>query len=179
MEIIIIEGNIDREIPESVKNIEGWGIDADPENNPTYPIKRTTGVDHERLNYMRPPQQNSKLEILHSNERPGVTTVFGTSSPPSGLSGKLRRYAFKFSEGSAAHWMTLILADRVNAVEGVIDDLRNGHFPNIIKERGWIAEWKYNRAATIKKLATGVAVTAAVISIILYKNRSRKIKPSN
>src|SRR5688572_33437649 len=90
------------------KHIPGWGIDADPENEPTYPMKHYTGADHDRLNYERAPQQPVNVEVLHSNERPGITRVFGASTPPSGWSGALRRYAFKFSEGSSAHWMTLI-----------------------------------------------------------------------
>jgi hypothetical protein len=36
---------------ENYKNIPGWGIDADPENEPTYPMKTYTGDDHKRSNY--------------------------------------------------------------------------------------------------------------------------------
>jgi hypothetical protein len=34
------ESNMDRSIAESYKDIPGWGIDADPQNNPTYPMKK-------------------------------------------------------------------------------------------------------------------------------------------
>lgn len=158
------------------QQINGWGIDANPKNNPTYPMKHYTGADHQRLNYTRPEQQKQNLEILHSNERPGLTSVFGTSSPPQGLSGMLRRYAFKFSEGSSAHWLTLILADRVNAVEGIIDDVKHGYVPNFFIERGWRAEWKYNRQQTIKKLVIGAAVTSAVVAILVYRNKNKKLQ---
>jgi hypothetical protein len=167
---------LDREIANSYKNIEGWGFDADPENNPTYPMKHRTGADHDRLNYERSVQQPVKEEILHSNERPGITRVFGTSIPPSGLSGMLRRYAFKYSEGSSAHWLTLMLADRINVVEGIVDDLKHGYIPNIFKERGWSAEWKYNRKGAIKSVATGVAITAAVVALIMYRNKRKKLQ---
>jgi hypothetical protein len=165
----------DRRIAESNKNIIGWGVDADPDNNPTYPMKRNTGADHDRLNYDRAPQQPQTMEILHSNERPGITTVFGTSVPPSGLSGFLRRYAFRFSEGSAAHWLTLLIADRVNVVEGLIDDMAHGHVPNIIEERGWTAEWKYNRQGVIKTAAIGLAIASAVAILIASRNRRRSL----
>lgn len=171
----LTESNIDRKIAGAEKNIPGWGIDANPENDPTYPMKHRTGADYQRLNYVRPPQQPVNEEVLHSNERPDITRVFGTSSPPTGLSGMLRRYAFKYSEGSSAHWMTLILADRVNMVEGIIDDLKRGHIPNIIKERGWTAEWKYNRKGVIKNAVIGVAVASALIAIWAYRRRSRKV----
>jgi hypothetical protein len=164
----------DREIADLHPDIEGWGIDANPQNNPTYPMKHYTGADHRRLNYPRHPQQSQQVEILKSNERPYVTSVFGTSTPPSGLSGMLRRYAFKFSEGSAGHWLTLLVADRVNVVEGIVDDLAHGTIPNIFKERGWTAEWKYNRKGAIRSLAIGVSVTAAIITIIALNRRSKR-----
>lgn len=152
-------------------HINGWGIDADPENEPTYPMKKYTGDDHRRLNYERPPQQPVDQEILHSNERPTVTAVFGTSTPPSGLSGKIRRYAFNFSEGSFGHWLPLILADRVNAIEGIVDDIKNGHFPNIIAERGWTAEWKYNKKGLLQTLIVGVILTTALIAVSTKRRR--------
>ncbi len=109
-----------------------------------------------------------------SPQRPGMSAVFGTSTPPSGLSGILRRYAFRFSEGNAVHWMTLLLADRINVAEGIIDDLRHGIVPNIFKERGWTAEWKYNRKGAIKTMAIGVGVAAAVITLIALNRNSNK-----
>jgi hypothetical protein len=154
-------------------HIKGWGIDADPENEPTYPMKHYNGHDHQRLNYERATQQPQTVEILHSNERPNITAVFGTSAPPSGLSGKLRRHAFKYSEGNWNHWLTLILADRINAVEGIVDDIKNGHFPNIIAERGWTAEWKYNRKNFIKNIAKGVGVTLVAFNILSALRKRR------
>lgn len=165
---------LDRKIAETNKNIPGWGIDADADNNPTYPMKRYTGADHDRLNYDRPPQQLQKVEVLRSIERPNITSVFGTSVPPSGLSGMLRRYAFKFSEGSAGHWLTLILADRINVIEGIVDDLAHGHVPNLIAERGWKAEWKFNRQGVIKNVAIGLAVTTAVVLLVASRNKNKK-----
>lgn len=170
-----IPSGIDRRIAESHKNIEGWGIDADPKNNPTYPMKNYTGADHDRLNYERAPQQIQREEILKSNERPSLTRVFGTSIPPSGLSGMLRRYAFRFSEGSSAHWMTLILADRINVVEGVVDDLAHGHIPNIFAERGWNAEWKYNRKNVVRNVAVGVAVVSVLVVLLANRNKNKKL----
>ncbi|GAB3035914.1 hypothetical protein [Spirosoma pulveris] len=143
-------------------HINGWGIDADPNNEPTYPLKNYTGDDHQRLNWERPPQQAQTVEILHSNERPNLTAVFGTSSPPSGLSGAIRRFAFRFSESEYGHWLPLLLADRVNVVEGIVDDLAHGHIPNIFAEKGWKADWKHNRAGLVQNVVIGVAATALV-----------------
>jgi hypothetical protein len=152
------------------KDIPGWGMDADPENEPTYPMKNYTGDDHNRINYERSVQQPTSVEILQSNERPSITAVFGTSVPPSGLSGIIRRYAFKHSEDRYRHWLPLILADRINVYEGIIDDLKRGHIPNIFAEKGWKAAWKYNTVRT----AINVATTAALTMIIIMSLRRRR-----
>jgi hypothetical protein len=162
-----------KNLPNEHAHIKGWGIDADRENEPTYPMKKFTGDDRRRLNYERPHQQSVDVEILQSNERPTISAVFGTSTPPRGLSGMIRRFAFRFSEGSWGHWLPLVLADRVNVVEGIVDDLKQGHVPNIMAERGWNAEWKYNRTGLIKKAMIGAAITMAVVAFITLKNRNR------
>jgi hypothetical protein len=138
-------------------------------------MKKYTGADYQRLSYERSVQQPLDVEVLHSNERPDVTRVFGTSSPPRGLSGMLRRFAFRFSEGSSAHWLTLILADRVNELEGIADDIRQGRIPNIARERGWTAEWKYNRKEVARKAIIGLAIAAAVTLVVVRKNKKRKM----
>lgn len=171
-----IESDIDRSIANSPKDIPGWGMDANPENDPTYPMKQATGADHERLNYEKPTQQPIDIEILHSIERPGITRIFGTSTPPRGLSGMIRRYAYKYSESTYAHWVPLVVADRVSVVEGYIDDLRHGIIPNPFAERGWQAEWKYNRKGVVKNLAIGVAVTAAVVVLLSRKKKGLNLR---
>jgi len=167
-----IESDIDRRIANSPKDIPGWGVDANPDNDPTYPMKNRNGADYERLNYEKPPQQPQNVEILQSIERPGISRVFGTSTPPAGLSGMIRRYAFRYSESTYAHWVPLVLADRVDVVQGIINDLRKGIVPNIWAERGWQAEWKYNRKGFVQKVAITIAVTAAVLALLSRKNKS-------
>ena len=166
-----IEADNDRRIANSPKDIPGWGIDADPDNDPTYPMKEWNGADHMRFNYEKPPQQPVDVEIFHSIERPGVTRVFGTSTPPKGLSGMIRRNAYKHSESTYAHWVPLVLADRIGVVEGYIDDLKHGIVPNPFAERGWKAEWKYNRKELMQNLAIGVAVATAVLIFSSQKNK--------
>jgi hypothetical protein len=155
-------------INEEYKSIPGWGMDADPENEPTYPMKDYTGDDHERINYERSPQQPLIVEILQSIERPTPSVVFGTSVPPSGLSGVIRRYAFKHSEDRYRHWIPLILADRINMCEGLLDDIKSGYVPNLIKERGWGVEWKYNRMKVLKK-AAAIIIAGIVFSACLKR----------
>lgn len=152
-------------------HIKGWGIDIDPENEPTYPMKTWTGEDHQRLNYERPTLQPPSTEVLHSNERPGLTAVFGTRQPPTGLSGAVRRLSFRYSEGKWWHWLGLLLADRINVVEGLVDDVRRGQTPDILAERGFPAEWKHNKAGFIRKVAIATAIGIGAIWL-LRKTRS-------
>ena len=148
-------------------------MDADPENEPTYPMKNYTGDDHKRLNWERPPQQEVNIEILKSNERPNITAVFGTASPPSGLSGVIRRQAFKYSESSYAHWLPLLLADRINVVEGVLQDLSEGTIPNIFVEKGWKSEVKHNQKALVKRLLIQTAVLGIVVVCLSQRNKRK------
>lgn len=164
-----------RNMANLTKDIPGWGMDADPENDPTYPMKHANGADHQRLSYQKAPQQPLDIEIFHSIERPGVTRVFGTSTPPAGLSGAIRRYAYKFSEANAVHWMTLILADRVDVIQGKINDIKHGVIPNPWIERGWKAEWKYNRSAFIGRAATTALLITAGIVLMSGKSKSRHL----
>jgi len=168
-----IEADRDRAIADSYKHIPGWGIDADPENDPTYPMKHWNGADHQRFNYKKPPQQPIDVEVLHSTERPGVSRVFGTSTPPTGVSGALRRFAFKYSESTYMHWVPLVLADRIAVIEGRIDDIKNGIFPNPIAERGWTGEWKYNKKGLLTNLAIGAAAATAFVLVMKQKNKKK------
>src|ERR687894_685362 len=155
--------------------IKGWGVDADPKNDPTYPMKKRNDGEHEGYSWERPPQQPASVEVLHSNERPNVSAAFGTSTPPAGLSGVIRRFAFKYSESSYGHWLPLMLADRVGVVEGVVEDLTHGRVPNIFAERGWKAEWKHNRTSLVTRVAVGaVLATAAVAYLSSGKSGSKK-----
>jgi hypothetical protein len=150
--------------PKDPSQVEGWGVDVNPKNDPTYPMKHRTDGEHAGYSWERPPQQPVNTEILRSIERPNVTSVFGTSTPPSGLSGVIRRIAFRYSESSYGHWLPLMLADRVGIVEGILDDLKHGHLPNVFAERGWKAEWRYNRTSLVWKVLVRVLLITAVIA---------------
>lgn len=149
--------------------IKGWGVDADSENDPTYPMqhRKEGSLKYERKNQSLQPIHQ---EVLHSNERPNVSAVFGTGPEPSGLSGKLRRFAFQHSENEYSHWLPLLLADRVDAIEGILDDIRKGKFPNIIVEKGWPAQWKYDRSGLIKKLAIYTAIGIGILLMTRKKD---------
>jgi hypothetical protein len=150
-------------------HIPGWGADLARENRPAVPKERTP-ARLPTLHWDAPSPQEAKVKIYHSVERPGITPVFGTSTPPSGLSGKMRDVAYKYSENDIRHWLMLLGADRVNVVEGLLDDLAHGHVPNFFAEMGGPAEWKYNRQGFIKK----ALIVGALVGTVVYLRRRRR-----
>lgn len=158
--------------PENYAHIKGWGTDLDPANRPAYPKERTPPrLDGVPLG--DPEQQPRKVEILMSDERPHMTPVFGTAQPPRGLSGRMRRFAFGFSENDLRHWLLLLLADRVDVGEGVVEDLSRGHVPRLYAEMGGRAELKHNPIGAARKAFAMVAVSTLVY-LCLRPRRPRR-----
>ena len=161
--------------PEKFKHIKGWGIDADPKNDPTYPMRQRITDQHEGYGeWERPTLQTEDIEVLHSNERPGLSAVFGTTTPPQGLSGMIRRMAFTKSENEYGHWLPLVLADRVSVVEGLLDDISKGIFPNILAEKGYKGKFKHDKAAAIYRIAVGTLLTVGTIMLLTGTGKKKK-----
>ena len=154
------------------QSVIGWGTDADRENDPTFPYRDRSRDEGLTKDWQRPPVQQSEVEILQSIEHVRRPAVFGTSTPPSGISGMIRRIAFRWSESNWIHWLLLMGADRINVVEGVVEDLARAKVPNIPSEMGVKAEWAHNKTG----LATKAAVTLAIGAGVLWFFQSRRHK---
>ncbi len=141
-------------------SVVGWGVDANPDNDPTYPQRDRSQDEGLTKDWQRPLQQESDVEILRSIEHVRTPAVFGTAVPPSGVSGMMRRAAFHWSESNWLHWLMLMGADRINVVEGVAQDLARGKFPNIPAEMGARSEWAHNKRGLVKKVAVVGALSA-------------------
>lgn len=155
--------------------IPGWGVDADPDNDPTYPYRERSKDDHSG-EWDRPTQQEPDVELLRSIEHKRLPAVFGSTIPPSGLSGVIRRAAFKYSESNWAHWLMLMGADRINVVEGVIQDLGKGRIPNIPAEMGVRSEYRHNKSGLVTKLAIAGAVAAIAIGLSRRNSGARRAR---
>ena len=164
---------MNRESKIDPQTVPGWGVDADPENDPVYPIKARNNGEHAGYSWERPAQQRATVEVLHSNERPHLTAAFGTSTPPRFLSGALRRFAFKYSESSYGHWLPLMAADRVGVVEGIFYDIFHARFPNVFVERGWRADWKHQPGNLMLRIAVRVVLIVAVVLMIAITRAAR------
>ncbi|MGY1637835.1 hypothetical protein ACI78V_14410 [Geodermatophilus sp. SYSU D00742] len=104
-----------RETPEQLRaRIPGWGADLDPADRPSHPKLQYPADTGAHWDF--PERQPEKWPRERSIEHAFVTPVFGTAQPPRGLSGAIRKLAYRrFSEGRLAHWGLLVLGDRVDA----------------------------------------------------------------
>lgn len=119
--------------------IPGWGVDLDPADRPAVPKLRPEDTG---AHWDFPERQPEKRPRERSIEHAFVTPVFGTSAPLRGLSGRIRRHAYEhYSEARAAHWLLLILGDRVDAWENHARSFATRRPDNPITETGVAAEF--------------------------------------
>lgn len=90
--------------------------DADPQDRPGVPIYKPAGTSAP-LSRPTLARQSQTVPVLVGADVGGLTPVFGTAQPPRGLSGAIRRAAYRIPEHRAAHWMLLLLGDRVDVWE--------------------------------------------------------------
>ncbi|OBF34974.1 hypothetical protein A5724_16565 [Mycobacterium sp. ACS1612] len=123
------------------KRIPGWGADLNKEDRPSVPKLKflDTGAWWDF-----PERQPEKTPRERSVEHRFLTPAFGTAQPLSGVSGIMRRFAYKFSEGRALHWLILLYADRVDAAEHHIRSIATLRPDNPITQTGVKAEWTRN-----------------------------------
>jgi hypothetical protein len=128
--------------------IPGWGVDLDPKDRPSVPRERfDPGATGAHWDF--PERQPEKWPRERSIEHAFLTPVFGTSCPPRGLSGVLRKYAYsRYSEGRAAHWLILLAADRVDAVEHHLTSLLTLRPDNPITQTGVRSEFSHHGYAS-------------------------------
>jgi hypothetical protein len=84
-----------------------------------------------------------------SNEHKFLTPVFGTSCPRRGLSGVMRKYAYRrFSEARAAHWLLLMAADRVDSAGSHLRSFGTRRPDHPITETGVLSEFTRHGVAS-------------------------------
>jgi len=122
--------------------IPGWGVDLDPKDRPAVP-KENFNPSATGARWDFPERQTEKWSRERSIEHKFLPPVFGTSCPPQGLSGAVRRYAYRYSEARASHWLLLMGADRINVLESRIQALLSGRPDSRIKQTGVLSEFTH------------------------------------
>ena len=138
-----------RETPEQLRaRIPGWGVDLDPADRPSHP-KLRYAPDSTGAHWDFPERQPERVPRERSVEHAFVTPVFGTAQPLKGLSGAIRRQSYaRFSEGRLAHWLLLVVADRVDAYEEHLRSFTTTRPDNPLTETGVRAEFTHHGLAS-------------------------------
>jgi hypothetical protein len=119
--------------------IPGWGADLDPADRPSYPKLQYPAATGAHWDF--PDRQPGSEGRERSIEHAFVTPAFGTAQPLHGVSGAIRRLAYqRFSEGRNAHWLLLIVGDRVDAWGSHLRSFATLHPDNPITETGVLSE---------------------------------------
>jgi hypothetical protein len=142
--------NKPRDIPtaEALRaRIPGWGVDLDRKDRPSYP-REVYDPGSTGAHWDYPEEQPGREGRERSIEHGQLTPVFGTSSPLHGVSGSIRRYAYRYSEGRAAHWLLLLLGDRVDAWGAHAASFVSLRPDNPITETGVLAEGRRHGVAS-------------------------------
>jgi len=133
------------ETPEQLRaRIPGWGVDLDPADRPAVP-QEVFDPGRYGARWEFPERQPELTPRERSIEHAFLTPVFGTVCPPKGLSGVVRRYAYRrFSEGRAAHWLLLVAADRIDVLESTAASYASRQPDNPVAETGVRAEFTHH-----------------------------------
>jgi hypothetical protein len=123
--------------------IPGWGADLDPRDRPSVPRLQfdptLAGAHWGDFPERQPEKWPREMSIEHKF----LTPVFGTSCPPKGASGAMRKFAYKrYSEGRAAHWLILLAADRVDAIESHLRSFVTLRPDNFVTQTGILSEFR-------------------------------------
>ena len=104
------------------RDIIGHGADADPSRRPGIPREQ---VPRPAPNAIVPAQMQSSVKVF-TQGHPGkaLPPVYGTAQPPKGVSGLVRAAAYRYPDHWTRHWMMLLLADRIDAVEHRVRTVR-------------------------------------------------------
>jgi hypothetical protein len=120
--------------------IPGWGADLDPADRPAFPREQAgipTGA-----RWKLPEQQLMRGGVREKSvEHERLTPVFGTAQPLHGIAGKVRRFAYDtYSEGQTAHWLLLVVGDRIDAVSAHAKSLFTKRPDDPITQSGMLGE---------------------------------------
>jgi hypothetical protein len=97
--------------------IAAKGVDSKKQNRPGVPMELDPPRPAGNAHWEQPERQPEQAGILRRKGLVDMAPVFGTAVPPRGLSGWMRRAAYEIPEHETSHWLVLLLADRVDALE--------------------------------------------------------------
>lgn len=170
--------------------IPGWGVDLDPADRPAVPRERfdpgATGA-HWEFPERQPEERPRERSIEHGTLPP----VFGTTLPLRGVSGVVRRYAYRrFSEARAAHWLLLMAGDRIDVVESRVlaavrgrpdDPVAETGVRSEVSHHGWSSRAGAGRADVVHQpmdpvIVAGPWVLGGLAAVVVARRLARRAR---
>ncbi len=94
-----------------------WGIDRDPSRRPGNPMVRKDPRPLPNTHFPPEQQQGEPTAPRHGRPNKPMPPVFGTAIPLRGLSGAIRKLAYRYPDHYPRHWLLKLLGDRVDSWE--------------------------------------------------------------
>ncbi len=141
--------------------------DLDPEVRPGVPMEAPP-ERMEDAGRAPPASQRGRDDRLERAGLDRATPVFGTAQPPRGLSGRMRRLAYRVPEHRARHWMLLLAADRVDVAE----DRLGGPMSRPLEALGWEEAARRVRSDPLTALA-GLGAGILLATAVFARHRGR------
>lgn len=92
-----------------------WGVDRDPARRPGVPMMRANPRPLPNTHFPPEPQEGEPTSPRHGRPNKPMPPVFGTAVPLRGLSGVIRRLAYRYPDHHPRHWLLKFLGDRVDS----------------------------------------------------------------
>lgn len=124
---------------------QGWGSDHSPLDRPGVPRESDPPQPLASAHWLRPEQQQSDTQPLVGHGMQ-LTPVFSSAVPARGVSGALRRLAYRIPDYRARRWLLLMVADRVDVLE---------HRPRALVKGLLVLSLLSFGALTVRRLARG------------------------
>jgi hypothetical protein len=90
-----------------------WGVDRDPARRPGVPMMRRDPRMWANAQFPPERQAGTPASPKHGRRNKELPPVFGTAVPLRGLSGLVRRLAYRYPDHEPRHWLLKMMGDRV------------------------------------------------------------------
>lgn len=99
--------------------LRGWGVDGPRGERPGVPREMLPPQRIGNAHWTTPDQQSTGTPTAIERRR-RLTPVYGTAIPPRGVSGLVRRAAYRVPEYRPRRWLMLMVADRIDVFESTL-----------------------------------------------------------
>jgi hypothetical protein len=92
-----------------------WGVDRDRSRRPGVPMERKDPRPMPNTRFPPERQRGEPASPMHGRPNKTPPPVFGTATPLHGLSGLVKRLAYRLPDHKPSHWLLKMFGDRVES----------------------------------------------------------------